>query len=707
MPKIKFKIISLLVWSAISGGAIFAALPATLDQTFGNGGKIFTSFEGQNFHWSGNVIKRQADGKIVMGCNVGQPFVCLARYNADGSLDASFGSGGKVVTNLPEGTSDNFMDMALQPDGKILVAGWIRYDFPFHSKGFILRYNSNGTLDPSFDGDGKRFLDSLSESGLDAVAVQPDGKIVAAGNGMGGVMAVRLLSDGAFDSTFSGDGAAVITLYACYIDAIALQSDGKIVIAGSKLIPSTNSDNTWFVVRYNSDGSADTSFDGDGILFTAWEANGSGDARALVIQSDGKILVAGSARPGDLDTRSHAAVARYNNDGSLDTSFGGDGKVALHIGPVDRDEPGADVILRPDGKILLLANSVPTYLSPPAAQKLLELLRLNTDGSLNGATTLHVDGSTDNSSSILLQPNGKLLVAGTAVGAGDDHGRFFLLRFNNSDQSPFDFDGDGKTDISIYRPVSGEWWIARSSGGNIAAPFGSSSARISPADFTGDGKTDIAFWRGASGEWFVFRSEDQTYYSFPFGTTGDVPEVGDFDGDGKADAAIFRPATAIWYISRSSGGTTIQQFGLTGDVPVPADYDGDGKADIAIYRMSDGKWWIQRSTFGVIAFQFGTGSDKPVPGDYTGDGKTDAAIWRPSTGEWFILRSEDQSFYSFPFGISTDMPSPGDYDGDGRFDAGVFRSSNARWYVQRSTAGTMIQTFGQTGDRPVPNAFVP
>jgi CubicO group peptidase (beta-lactamase class C family) len=273
----------------------------------------------------------------------------------------------------------------------------------------------------------------------------------------------------------------------------------------------------------------------------------------------------------------------------------------------------------------------------------------------------------------------------------------------------FDFDGDGKTDISIYRPTVGEWWYLRSSdGGNRAFQFGSSNDKLVPVDYTGDGKTDIAVWRPSTGEWFILRSEDESYYSFPFGTSGDIPAPADFDADGKADAAVFRPSDSTWYIRRSSdGGATIQAFGQNGDVPVVDDYDGDNKADIAIYRVASGQWWINRSTAGLIAFQFGNSTDKPVQGDYTGDGKADVALFRPSTGEWFILRSENQSYYSFPFGTNGDTPAPGDFDGDGKLDATVYRSSNTTWYSQRTTAGTLIQNFGQTGDVPVPSSFVP
>lgn len=274
-------------------------------------------------------------------------------------------------------------------------------------------------------------------------------------------------------------------------------------------------------------------------------------------------------------------------------------------------------------------------------------------------------------------------------------------------KAAFDFDGDRKTDIGIFRPGPGEWWYLRSSdGGNRAFQFGLGTDKTAPVDFTGDGKTDVAFFRPSSGEWFILRSEDSSFYSFPFGGNTDIAAPGDFDGDGKADPAIFRPSNGTWYILRSSDNqTTIVQFGANGDKPVPADYDGDGKADLAIYRP-DGTWWLNRSQAGLIVANFGTASDKTAQADYTGDGKADVAFFRPSSGEWFVLRSEDFSFFSFPFGTATDIPVPGDYDGDGKTDAGIFRPSNTTWYINRSNSGVLIQSFGAAGDYPIPNSFV-
>ncbi len=275
-------------------------------------------------------------------------------------------------------------------------------------------------------------------------------------------------------------------------------------------------------------------------------------------------------------------------------------------------------------------------------------------------------------------------------------------------KAAFDLDGDGKSDVGIFRPSVGEWWYLRSSdGGNRAFQFGQSTDKIVAADYTGDGKTDIAFFRPSSGEWFILRSEDSSFYAFLFGNSEDIPTPADFDGDGKTDPAIYRPSNQTWYIIRSSDNqTTIRQFGAPGDLPVAADYDGDSMADLAIYRPSSGQWWVNRTQAGLIVATFGTSSDKTVQADYTGDGKADIAFFRPSSGEWFVLRSENFSFYSAPFGTVGDFPTPGDYDGDGKSDLAIFRPSINTWYLQQSTSGFTAITFGTTNDIPIHSAFV-
>lgn len=280
-------------------------------------------------------------------------------------------------------------------------------------------------------------------------------------------------------------------------------------------------------------------------------------------------------------------------------------------------------------------------------------------------------------------------------------------------RSPYDFDGDNKTDVSIYRPSNGQWWYQQSSDNMVkAATFGVMTDQITPGDYDGDAKTDIAFWRPSTGEWFVLRSSDNTFFAAPFGANGDTPSPGDFDGDGKTDFAVFRQSIGTWFILKTSGGVQTTPFGVAGDVPAVGDYDGDGKSDIGIYRplggSGGGEWWLLRSSnSSVFATPFGSITDKPVSGDYTGDGKADIAFFRPSTGEWFVLRSENLTFFAAPFGTNGDIPTAGDYDGDGKFDFAVFRPSNVTWFVLKSSGGVTAQGFGAMDDKPVPSAFVP
>ncbi|REJ79317.1 MAG: hypothetical protein DWQ47_00830 [Acidobacteria bacterium] len=297
---------------------------------------------------------------------------------------------------------------------------------------------------------------------------------------------------------------------------------------------------------------------------------------------------------------------------------------------------------------------------------------------------------------------------GTA-GALPDIGAFERLLTDIYPANRFDFDGDGATDVSIFRPNSqpgSQWWFLRSSDqGTRGLQFGTANDVPVAADFTGDGKTDIAFWRPPTGEWFILRSEDDSFFAFPFGANGDIPAPGDFDGDGIADPAVFRPSAGTWFVFRSlDSQISVIPFGVATDQPIVADYDGDGTDDVGVFRAPDNQFWLLRSTLGVKAFQFGAPGDRTAIGDWTGDGKADVAFFRPSSSEWYVIRSEDDSFFAFPWGADGDIPAPGDYDGDGKVDPGVWRPSDSTWYIFGSSSGFEAVPFGVNGDVPLPSS---
>ena len=272
-------------------------------------------------------------------------------------------------------------------------------------------------------------------------------------------------------------------------------------------------------------------------------------------------------------------------------------------------------------------------------------------------------------------------------------------------RSRADFDGDGKTDLSIFRDSDGGWYLRRSTAGDGGIALGQNGDIPVPGDYDNDGKTDAAIYRpGASGLFYMFRSSNSTVLITQWGVTGDVPVVGDYNGDGNSDFAVFRPSNSGWYITLTGGGTLGTTFGQSGDLPVVGDFDGDSKTDYSVYR--NGGWYILQSSAPVnpVVVSWGLAGDITVPADYDGDAKDDIAVYRPSNGYWYILNSSGGMTFT-PFGISTDVPVPGDYDGDGKDDVAVYRSGI--WYENRSTAGLAIAYWGNSTDRAVPRFYRP
>jgi hypothetical protein len=233
---------------------------------------------------------------------------------------------------------------------------------------------------------------------------------------------------------------------------------------------------------------------------------------------------------------------------------------------------------------------------------------------------------------------------------------------------PADYDGDGQTDVAVWRPENGVWYIHQSGDGQVLLvkwgmttmhPTGELPDVPVPADYDGDGRSDLGVWRPDTGEWWILSSSNDYDQNNPtvfrWGKLGDIPVQADYNGDGRADYAVFRSTENRWYIREiASGKSSVHAFGLAGvDTLVPADYTGDHKTDLAVYRS--GVWYVLSSeTAETEAFHFGFNDDVPVPADYDGDGSTDFATYR--NGTWYVYDSSNPRLRTFNFGQVGDMP---------------------------------------------------
>lgn len=615
--------------------------------------------------------------------------VGLAR--AAGNLDPSFGGGtGKVARSIGA-QADLGYAMVIQPDGKIVVAG-VSALGPNNNTA-VARFNSDGTIDPTFSfGGAVSFVFSPGEDWANAVTLQSDGKIVIAGKATVGnqsqFMVARLTTGGGLDGTFGLDGVMIFPISPAndVANGVAIQNVGgveKILVTGSVGGPSPHIG----LARLNPDGSLDQSFAGGGKVTTVI---GSTDlANQVIIQrvnGEDRIVVVGYARfdlPGG-SVGQDMALVRYQPNGFLDNTFDGDGRLTVDLNGFDE---ARTVLVQPvDGQNRLVVGGY----SSPAQKNQFTLLRyteagvLDTTFGVQGKTVMQVSNHDSQIYALARQSDNKIVAAGIArTGVTGSNSDFGLARYqaNGMIDPAFGFCG------SV---------ITSSSQGN-GAEF-----------FFGVGVTDqgkiVATGFVSSGSTSSFNPDFAVYRYMP-NRRAALPSSIDFDGDGRTDIATFRPNGGGWFVSNSCQPARSVQFGANGDQIVPADYDGDGRTDIAVFRQ--GIWYGLRSSDGAFfATQWGVTGDVPVAGDYDADGKTDVAVYRPANSNWYVLTSRTGQFLSVQFGTAGDKPVPADYDNDGRTNVAVFRPSTGTWYTSTDPATNYgARQFGQAGDAPQTGDF--
>ena len=480
-----------------------AAAPSDLDPSFGSGGFVLTEFSSpavvEPSHAGASAIGVQADGRLVAAGSFNDQFgnnggFALARYTADGALDDSFGADGRVITGFPGFTNVRGQAMTLLPGGGVVVGG-TALSYATGDVFALARYTANGDLDPSFGSGGRvaEWLGNYTQGGVKALARQPDGKLVAVGtfyvSGSEAIGVARYNPNGSLDTTFDSDGLAQISSFYSWerpdARAVLVQPDGRIVVAAGLQSAEV------VLVRLNADGSLDMSFDSDGIARPRY-----GQPFALALQPDGKIVEAGQAYGGF-----SLAVSRVNPDGTSDTTFAGDGSAEvdfLRFNPVAVYSAALSVQIQPTGKIVAAGVGSGNTLH-------MALARFNPDGTTDagfgtGGKLLAVPTGAigAQASAVALQHDGRIVVSGHAYLANGNQ-VFALTRYV----------GDPTDDVSpvLALPTTLERNATRPDGAtvdfsaDVAATDdtdGSVAVVCSPAPFTRTSNDALALFPAAS-----------------------------------------------------------------------------------------------------------------------------------------------------------------------------------------------------------------
>jgi uncharacterized delta-60 repeat protein len=572
------------------------AVIGTLDPSWGTAGKATVDFGNDD---SATAAALQPDGKLVVvggsGLPGGSDFV-IARYNPDGTLDGTFGGGsGKFVIDFTG--LDRANAVAIQPDGKIVIAGTtapagtpqpgVTPDMA------VARVNANGTIDTSFNGSGGMHIDLGGNETATGVAVRPDGRIVVVGSSGSDFAVVQLTSTGGYDPSFKGSGKTTYDFGGTEgANAIALQSNGLAVIVGTTTTGGGIANN-FAVLRIDPTGTPDAAFSGDGAATVDFGFNDSGNA--VAIQSDGRIVLAGTAG----GTSDDFAIARLNTDGTPDANFGTNGITLATFGGVDR---GTGVAIQPDGKIVVVGST------DASGGGDMGIVRLASNGGpdasfgINGLRTVDF-GSNDFANGVVLTPTGRIDI----VGGSGSPSNFAAARLIGTVE-------EGRN-LGVAGPLTGGAVEYIPSGTGIyftnpsftLAPFGAFSGNVRTAigDVNGDGVQDtvVVSGPGISVRFAVVSGVDNKTLlvppTAPFAgstdfTGGCFVSVGDFDGDGHAEIVV-----------------------------TP---DQGGGSRVSIYSLLSGTLFLRANFLAFPGDANFRGGVRPAVGDVNGDGVPDLAI---------------------------------------------------------------------------------
>ena len=420
------------------------ATPGQLDPTFGSAGTglVRTDITLKGDTGYGEAI--QSDDKVVVvgiaGSGGANPMFGVARYNANGTPDTTFSGDGRLATDFSPKV-DQAISVAIQADGKIVVAGGSNMNGTNHNSRFALaRYNTNGTLDTTFSGDGKVTTDlTARQDEVSGVAIQADGKIVAAGrannySNFGRFALARYNSNGTLDTSFSGDGKVMTGFpggwnggWSAGWGGVQIQADGKIVQGGDMVQSFSPYRSAFALARFNTDGTLDTSFSADGKV-TADFTGGGDFISGLAIDGSGNIVAAGEANDTARDSR--AALARYTSAGVLDTTFNGTGKVMTNYGPFRDGAYG--VAIDGSGNIVTGGMVGGGGFNPRfAVSRYLSTGALDSTFGTGGKVFTDFGSKTDWADMVAIQSTGRIVAAGTA-GQGSGNSKFALAGYEAS-----------------------------------------------------------------------------------------------------------------------------------------------------------------------------------------------------------------------------------------------------------------------------------